>query len=94
MARITSKLQVTVPKAIAARYGIRPGTEVEWLPAGDAIRVVPTETPRRAANLSRRLALFDAATKRQRDRQVGQAPLHGDDRHWTRDELYQRGSPR
>ena len=34
MSRVTSKLQVTIPKEIARRYGIEPGTDVEWLPAG------------------------------------------------------------
>jgi AbrB family looped-hinge helix DNA binding protein len=29
MGKVTSKLQVTVPKAIAQRYGIRPGDEIE-----------------------------------------------------------------
>jgi len=41
MAKVTSKLQLTVPKAIADRYGIKPGDELEWIPAGDVIRVVP-----------------------------------------------------
>jgi AbrB family looped-hinge helix DNA binding protein len=45
MSRVTSKLQVTVPKAIAERYGIRPGDEIDWVPAGDAIRVVPRVVP-------------------------------------------------
>ena len=30
MSRITSKLQVTVPKAIVQRYGIRPGDEIRF----------------------------------------------------------------
>ena len=38
---MTSKLQVTVPKVIANQYGIRPGDEVEWVAAGEAIRVLP-----------------------------------------------------
>jgi AbrB family looped-hinge helix DNA binding protein len=41
MTKVTSKYQVTVPKAIADRYSIRPGDEIEWIAAGDAIRVVP-----------------------------------------------------
>ncbi|MEK7258043.1 MAG: SUMF1/EgtB/PvdO family nonheme iron enzyme, partial [Bacteroidota bacterium] len=31
MAKVTSKLQVTVPKIIADQYGIRPGDEIEWV---------------------------------------------------------------
>ena len=35
MAKVTSKLQVTVPKAIAAAAtGFRPGDEIEWVAAG------------------------------------------------------------
>ena len=40
MARATSKLQVTVPKTIAEQFAIRPGDEIDWIPAGDGIRVV------------------------------------------------------
>jgi len=98
MARVTSKLQVTVPKAIADRYSIRPGDEIEWLAAGDSIRVV-----RRAAKRSKtpetpaaRLRLFDQATQRQIERtrklaeQLAAAP-QTEDRGWTREELYERG---
>ena len=41
MARITSKYQVTVPRAIAEKYGLRPGDDIDWIPAGDVIRVIP-----------------------------------------------------
>jgi AbrB family looped-hinge helix DNA binding protein len=36
MSKVTSKLQVTIPKAIAVKYGIRPGDDVRWeeLPRG------------------------------------------------------------
>ena len=40
MAKVTSKLQLTLPKAIADQYKIRPGDDLDWLPAGEAIRVV------------------------------------------------------
>ena len=52
MAKVTSTLQVTVPKALADRYGIGPGDEIEWEAAGDVIRVVPPR--RRPAGTSRR----------------------------------------
>ncbi len=38
---MTSKLQVTVPKALADRYGIRPGDHVRFEEAGEVIRVLP-----------------------------------------------------
>lgn len=95
MARITSKLQVTVPKAIARRYGIRPGDEVEFLPAGDAIRVVPQASRGETHDRQRRLVLFDRATERQRARQEDgrQAALDAE-RGWRRDDLYGRGVAR
>ena len=96
MAKVTSKLQVTIPKAIAERYGIAPGDEVEWVPADDAVRVVPAKALRRALPASERLELFDAATQRQRERERVQpsASLAPSSRGWTRAELYERGKPR
>jgi AbrB family looped-hinge helix DNA binding protein len=41
MPKVTSKLQLTVPKTIADQFGIRPGDELQWAAAGDAIRVTP-----------------------------------------------------
>jgi AbrB family looped-hinge helix DNA binding protein len=95
MARVTSKLQVTIPKAIADRYGIEPGQEIDWLEAGEAIRVVPHGLQHEERDASVRLALFDAATDRQRERQAPGAhrPATGD-RGWSRDELYAHARPR
>jgi AbrB family looped-hinge helix DNA binding protein len=95
MSRVTSKLQVTVPKAIAEEYGIKPGDEISWMPAGDGIRV---ETGRQAnfpPDLKSRLIHFDEATERQRRRQSrrrrgGRARTRG----WTREDLYHRDRAR
>lgn len=93
MAKVTSKRQVTIPKAIADRYRIREGDELEFVAAGDVIRIVPPAHVTRPRTVAVRLALFDAATRRQRERE--QARASGDraqqDRGWTRDELYTRG---
>jgi bifunctional DNA-binding transcriptional regulator/antitoxin component of YhaV-PrlF toxin-antitoxin module len=86
---VTSKLQVTIPKAIAERYAIEPGSEIEWLPAGDAIRVVPVAEPR-PVDRARRVELFDRATERQRRRQSGKTAAAGADRGWSREDLYAR----
>jgi len=89
---VTSKLQVTIPKAIAKRYGIEPGTEIEFLSAGDAIRVVPPARERRSSDPSRRLELFDAATARERGRREGQPERSRvTERGWKRADLYGRG---
>jgi bifunctional DNA-binding transcriptional regulator/antitoxin component of YhaV-PrlF toxin-antitoxin module len=104
MAKVTSKLQLTLPKAIADQYKIRPGDDLEWLPAGEAIRVVKRDAAERAepATLKERLQLFDQATARQRRRQAGsskRSPAR-DSQHsqrgrgWTREELYERGLSR
>ena len=90
---MTSKYQVTIPKAIAARYGIKPGQEIEWLPAGEAIRVVPHPDRSRQPDRNRRLDLFDRATERQRVRQAAaeKTSWPAADRGWRREELYERG---
>jgi AbrB family looped-hinge helix DNA binding protein len=92
MSRVTSKLQVTIPKAIADRYGIEPGTDIDWLPAGDGIRVVPPANATRERDLARRLELFDRATERNKARAVARTD-HGvpADRGWRREDLYGRG---
>lgn len=95
MSKVTSKRQVTIPKAVADRYGIEPGDEIRWVPAGDEIRVVPPHAVG-GARLAReeRLDLFDRATGR-RDRRREETPVcRPADRGWTRDELYARGRPR
>lgn len=97
MAKITSKLQVTIPKQIADAYGLAPGDEVDFVPAGDSIRLV---TPRQQATaslpLKERLRRFGISRARQREREktmvAGSEPPAG--RDWTREDLYTRGKPR
>jgi AbrB family looped-hinge helix DNA binding protein len=92
MARVTSKLQVTIPKVIAQLYGIEPGEEIEFLPAGDAIRVVPPTARESEADRAQRLDLFDRATERQQARQkTRETPAQPSERGWRREELYDRG---
>lgn len=91
MAKVTSKLQITIPKAIAERHRIRPGDSIRWVSAGDVIRIEPMER-RKPLSLKERVALFDEATRRVRRRRwKGESP---NDRGWTREELYERGRPR
>ena len=99
MSKVTSKLQLTVPKAIADQYGIHPGDELEWIPAGDVIRVVPRGRIKKVGqvlSLEERIRLFDAATKRQRSRETalkvtGAPTSETKDRGWKREDLYRRG---
>jgi AbrB family looped-hinge helix DNA binding protein len=91
MAKVTSKLQVTIPKAIAERHRIRPGDRVEFVSAGDVVRIEPVGQ-RRTLSVKERLELFDEATRRLRRRRWnGPEPA---DRGWKREDLYDRGFPR
>jgi bifunctional DNA-binding transcriptional regulator/antitoxin component of YhaV-PrlF toxin-antitoxin module len=104
MPKVTSKLQLTVPKVIANQYGIRPGDELEWIPAGESIRVeLVGRKPKRSAELTveEKLELFDASTKRLDKVQAKELRKNKDrritrvNRGWTREELYgDRGFPR
>jgi hypothetical protein len=89
---------VTIPKDVADRYRIHPGTEIEWVPAGEEIRVIPPGTAHPVRlDVGQRLATFDRATRRRDER--GRAALakpieEGAGRGWTRDELHERGRTR
>ncbi len=97
MSLVTSRLQVTLPKAIADKYQIRPGDEIEWLEAGDGIRVVPAKALPLKLSTKGCLELFDEASQRQREREAAAprgAEAHEADRGWTREEIYDRGRAR
>ncbi len=92
MAKVTSKYQVTVPKVIAKQYGIHPGDDIEWVPAGEVIRVVPAGKTIDADDKSSKLRLFDQATERQRIRSMtAKSKRPNQNRGWTREDLYGRG---
>ena len=95
MAKITSKYQVTVPKKVAEQYRMSPGDEIEWIPAGETIRVVPYAKVQPANDREFRLHLFDQATQRIRKRAVPTERKGSDqNRGWTREGLYNRGRSR
>ena len=95
MSKVSSKLQVTVPKAIAERYGIRPGDDIRFEEAGETIRVVPANarTQKKGLDTETRLRIFDEAMARQRAREAERTRAPATERGWTREELYTRGSP-
>ncbi len=103
MAKVTSTLQLTLPKRIAEAYGIRPGTELEFESAGDVLRVrridrAPASSDE-AAVRRRRLAAFDRGTKRQGERDAALREAHPElfaaaERGWRREDLYDRGVAR
>ena len=96
---MTSKLQLTVPKAIADQYGIRPGDELDWIPAGETIRVQLVRKKSKAnqpLTSKQRVELFDANMKwldQIQTEALSDAKRNGgrvtrEKRGWTRDELY------
>jgi AbrB family looped-hinge helix DNA binding protein len=94
MSKVTSKLQVTVPKTIADQFDIKPGDEIDWIAAGDTIRVVPSSSPAVSLDVEGQLRLFDQSTERNRKRTRARPIQRPADRGWTREDLYQRGRPR
>jgi len=93
MAKVTSKYQVTLPKAIAEAFNIRPGDDIDWIAAGDVIRVIPPGRQIASEDRESRLRLFDQATERLRRRRTRQNK-RARDRGWRREDLYTRGRSR
>jgi bifunctional DNA-binding transcriptional regulator/antitoxin component of YhaV-PrlF toxin-antitoxin module len=94
MAKVTSKYQVTVPRKIADEYHIRPGDDIDWVPAGEAIRVIPPAKRAAPEGRESRLRWFDQATERHRKRRPSGATGRSRDRGWKREDLYGRGRSR
>ena len=96
MAKVTTKLQVTVPKTIADRFRIKPGDEIAWEAAGAVIHVIPPGAPRHVSTVADRIKAFDAATERQRRRQKQSrvTAAAGRGRGWRRGDLYGHAKPR
>ncbi len=88
MAKVTSKYQVTMPKKIAEQYGIRQGDDIDWVAAGEVIRVIPPGKQVISENRESQLRLFDQATARHR------TAARPRERGWRREDLYGRGRSR
>ena len=96
MSKVTSKLQVTIPRRIAEQFSIKPGDEIDFVGTAEGLRVVTAARPEAATlSVAERLRLFDEATERQRRRQarMNLPTSPPADRGWTREELYDRGKP-
>ncbi|MGH7855490.1 MAG: AbrB/MazE/SpoVT family DNA-binding domain-containing protein [Candidatus Binatia bacterium] len=97
MSKVTSKLQVTLPKSMAEKLHIGPGDQITWEIAGDVLRVAPAAKRKKSQNaLDDQLRWFDQATRRQRQRERKRTRLSGRpkpsaDRGWRREDLYHRG---
>ena len=94
MAKVTSKLQITLPKRLADEHSIIPGDELRFESVAGAIRMVPARDSLRTLSVDERLRLFDEASRRIRMRQQAEARgLSESQGHgWAREDLYVRGS--
>ena len=90
MSKVTSKFQVSIPKALAERIGIRVGDELSWEDAAGTLRARVANAAKPRMTLRERLRLFDAATARQVERERKRRLPRGKSRGWTREELYTR----
>ena len=90
MSKVTSKYQVSIPKALAEKIGIRIGDELEWEDAAGTLRARAAAIPKAGFPVAERLRLFDAATARQAERERARRLPRGKERGWTRADLYAR----
>ena len=90
MSKVTSKYQISIPKALAERIGIRVGDELAWEEAAGTLRARLATASKTRMTLAERLRLFDAATARQVARERKQRLPRAKVRGWTRDDLYTR----
>ena len=90
MSKVTSKYQVSIPKALAEKIGIRIGDELEWEDAAGTLRARAAAIPKAGFPVAERVRLFDAATARQAERERARRLPRGKDRGLTRADLYAR----
>ena len=90
MSKVTSKYQVSIPKSLAEKVGIRIGDDLQWEEAAGTLRARAARLPKAGFPVSERLRLFDAATARQGKRERARRLPRGNGRGWTREDLYRR----
>jgi len=90
MSKVTSKYQVSIPRGLAERIGIRVGDELAWEDAAGTLRARLATRPKARLTLRERQRLFDAATARQAERERKQRLPRGKGRGWKREDLYTR----
>lgn len=88
MSKVTSKLQVTIPKAVADHYGIRPGDEVRWEVREGGPLMAPEKSLRDRPPVEERTARFLESVARVARLQEASEIAPGGGRGWTRDDLY------
>jgi AbrB family looped-hinge helix DNA binding protein len=71
---VTVKGQTVVPKALRVRYGIKPGSTLEWQPEGDSIRVAKLSASGPGAGFLHALSRLGRVPAAARDRQPVKSP--------------------
>lgn len=68
MPKVTSKLQITLPKALATQYDIKPGDEIQFEGVAGAIRMIPAGRGVPRLSLAERRRLFEESDQRLNER--------------------------
>lgn len=68
MPKVTSKLQITLPKALATQYDIEPGDEIRFEGVAGAIRLIPAKRGVPSLSLNERRRLFQESDQRLKER--------------------------
>lgn len=92
MAKVTEKLRITLPKAIATQLGVGSGTELVVDVAGEVTRLRPIRAGERSRDRAALVQDFDSSTERQNQRDAILRERAGDlfegsNRRWRRAEL-------
>lgn len=93
MSKVTSKFQISIPKSIVDEAGIQVGDELLWEKSGADLRLRLASEPSRRLTAPERLALFDSARARQKQRERKRVTKRAavepaNERGWTREDLY------
>ena len=90
MAKVTRKLQITIPKALADRAGIRAGQDIAWYADEGGLRVVPVaDGPSELSPVERAREFMRIVAEHRRPASPGVD--RSADRGWMREDLYDRG---
>ncbi len=88
MSKVTSKYQVSIPKALVEKVGIRVGDDLAWEDAAGTLRARVAGFAKGAMSVGEKLRVFDAATARQATRDRARRLSRGKGRGWPREDLY------
>lgn len=91
MTKVTEDLKIEIPADLAKAYKIQPGDEMEWVPAGEGLKL--TKTAGEPADAERAEGVKELIEWAKEISSPDKGPT-GPGRGWTREDLYDRGDPR